>query len=239
MGSGRRLIRTFRRRTGRFVRTHPGSAVNILSFTFNPFETNCYVVSDDGHAVVIDPSCRDEEEVDRLISAVRDAGLTVERILLTHAHIDHIFGCGALSKAFEVGIEVHRDDVPLLENASSQAAMFGISMDAPPEPGALLEPGEGIELGGERLEILHTPGHSPGSVTFHHAPSGTAVAGDVLFHGSIGRTDLWRGSMPTLMESIFQVLVPLGEETRILPGHGPETTIRQEIADNPFLTGGG
>jgi len=210
--------------------------VDILTFTFNPFETNCYVVSDAGHAVIIDPSCREQNEIDALISAIRDAKLTVDRILLTHAHIDHIFGCEVVSEAFGIGIEVHRDDVPLLENAASQAGMFGIRMSSPPEAEGLLTPGDRVKVGDARLDILHTPGHSPGSVTFHHAESGTAIAGDVLFRGSIGRTDLWRGSMPILMESIFQVLVPLGNETRILPGHGPETTIEEELASNPFLT---
>lgn len=233
-------MRTFRRRAIHFVRSNrqPTTeiAVEFLSFAFNPFETNCYVASAAGRAAIIDPSCREPNEIDILTRAVGDAGLTVERILLTHAHIDHIFGCTAVSEAFDVGIEVHADDVPLLKNASSQAAMFGFEMPAPPEPANLLTPGEHVEVGGERLDILHTPGHSPGSVTFHDRGSGTAIAGDVLFRGSIGRTDLWRGSLPVLMESIFQVLVPLGEGTRILPGHGPETTIGEELASNPFLT---
>ncbi|NNF04302.1 MAG: MBL fold metallo-hydrolase [Rhodothermales bacterium] len=212
--------------------------MDIQTFTFNPFETNCYVVSDEGRAVVIDPSCREQAEIDTLVSAIRKADLSVERILLTHAHIDHIFGCRAVSDEFGVGIEVHADDVPLLENASSQAAMFGIGMDEPPEPVGMLEPGSTVAVGGEQLRILHTPGHSPGSVTFHHTASGAALAGDVLFRRSIGRTDLWRGSLPILMESIFQVLIPLGESTRILPGHGPETTIGEERAANPFLRDG-
>lgn len=222
----------------RSITAEVGFPVDIHAFTFNPFETNCYVLSHAGRAVVVDPSCREESEIDTLMSAVGDADLKVERILLTHAHIDHIFGCRALSEAFGVGIEIHRQDVPLLENAASQAAMFGIGIDPPPEPAGYLEPGDVVEFGGQRLEILHTPGHSPGSVTFFHRESGSAVSGDVLFSGSIGRTDLWRGSMPVLMESIFQVLVPLGDATRILPGHGPETTIGEEVATNPFLTGG-
>lgn len=212
--------------------------MDILSFTFNPFETNCYVVADSGRAVIIDPSCREPAEVDALTAAVRKADLTVERILLTHAHIDHIFGCSALCEEFGVGIEVHSDDVPLLDNASSQAAMFGIGMEDPPDPVSLLVPGDAVAFGSVRLEILHTPGHSPGSVSFYHTGSGTVIAGDVLFRRSIGRTDLWRGSMPTLMTSIFQVLVPLGENTRILPGHGPATTIGEELAKNPFLSNG-
>lgn len=212
--------------------------MNVLSFTFNPFDTNCYVLSNEGRAVIIDPSCRETAEIDRLTTAIREADLTVERILLTHAHIDHIFGCRAICDAFGAGPEVHRDDVPFLENASSQAAMFGIGMDEPPEPTRLLRPGETIDVGNERLTVLHTPGHSPGSVTFYHEKSGTAVAGDVLFRGSIGRTDLWRGSMPILMQSIFQVLVPLGDAAVILPGHGPRTTIGQELEDNPFLMQG-
>lgn len=209
----------------------------IKTFTFNPFSTNCHVVESEGDIVVIDPSSQSEHEHQQLISAIEAMPGSLKRILLTHAHIDHIFGCARLSDHFGVGIEVHPDEVLLLERAETQAAMFGVEMETPPAPVALIQPGSPIDFGNRTWEVLHTPGHSPGSVTFVDQAEGVAFAGDVLFSGSIGRTDLWQGSLPVLMQSIFGQLVPLGEAMRILPGHGPATTIGREVRANPFLAG--
>lgn len=210
----------------------------IKTFTFNPFSTNCYVVESEGDIVVIDPSSQSDHEHRQLIGAIEAMPGTLRRILLTHAHIDHIFGCARLAEHFGIGIEVHADEVLLLERAETQAAMFGVDMEAPPAPSALIQPGSPIEFGSRSWDVLHTPGHSPGSVTFVDREEGVAFAGDVLFAGSIGRTDLWQGSLPVLMQSIFTQLVPLGDAMRIYPGHGPSTTIGREVRANPFLTGG-
>lgn len=209
----------------------------IKSFTFNPFSTNCYVVECGADIVVVDPSNQSASEHAHLIEYIESREGTLKRILLTHAHIDHIFGCKRLAEHFGVGIEVHASEVVLLKRAETQAAMFGVSLEAPPEPVALLEPGTNIAFGQRIWEVLHTPGHSPGSVSFLDREEGLVFAGDVLFAGSIGRTDLWQGSLPTLMRSIFDVLMPLGDDVRVLPGHGPETTVGQERHSNPFLTG--
>ena len=209
----------------------------IKTFTFNPFSTNCYVVESDGDIVVIDPSSQSEHEHGQLIAAIEAMEGSLRRILLTHAHIDHIFGCARLVDHFGIGIEVHADEVLLLERAETQAAMFGVDMETPPSPAALLQPGSPVQFGKRSWEVLHTPGHSPGSVTFVDYEEGVAFAGDVLFAGSIGRTDLWQGSLPVLMQSIFTQLVPLGDAMRILPGHGPSTTIGREVRSNPFLVG--
>lgn len=210
--------------------------MQIRGFTFNPFQTNCYVCQDRGEAVLIDPSCSTDEEMETLEKYLED--LNVRHLLLTHAHIDHILGCAHFAQKYGEGFQLHRDDEQLLRGAERQAEMFGIGFDAPPEPKGYLEEGDAIEFGGATLEVLHTPGHSPGSICFFNAADRLVVSGDVLFQRSIGRTDLWRGSLPELMRSIFQKLVPLGDDVRVHPGHGPSTTVGEERASNPFLTQG-
>lgn len=211
--------------------------MTVRTFTFNPFQTNCYIVWDEQEAVVVDPSCQSASEIDHVIQVVEASGSPLRQILLTHAHIDHIFGCAALCRHFNAELLVHADDAPLLKEARTQAAMFGVELENPPEPARFLVAGEPLKVGAATWNVLHTPGHSPGSVSFHCPEDAFVLSGDVLFAGSIGRTDLWRGSLPTLMQSIFQQLVPLGEGVRVLSGHGPETTIGHELATNQFLNG--
>ncbi len=209
--------------------------MTIQSFTFNPFGTNCYICHDGGGAVIVDPSSSAQHEHQAVLDYIDREGLTVSELLLTHAHLDHIFGCKAMAEALGVGLRVHRDEKPLLDAAGLQAQMFGVPLDEPPEPSGWLIPGEQVQVGGATWDILFTPGHSPGSVSFYDAAGGYVIAGDVLFAGSIGRTDLMGASLPVLMASIYQQLLPLGDEVRVLPGHGPETTIRRERMSNPFL----
>lgn len=211
--------------------------MTIKSFTFNPFQTNCFVCHDAGEAVLIDPSCHTEAERQMVLDYLDQHALTVRHLLLTHAHIDHIFGCKALADHFGMPWQMHRADLPLLQRAREQAVFFGVKLENPPLPDRFLQEGDTVAFGEAAWEVLHTPGHSPGSVCFHDAAGGFVIAGDVLFQGSIGRTDLPGGSLPVLMESIFQKLVPLGEATAVHPGHGPSTTIGQEVQTNPFLTG--
>ena len=210
--------------------------MEIRRFTFNPFQTNCYVCHDGTEAVIVDPSSAEEMEHQVVERYVEENSLEIRHLLLTHGHIDHIFGCAHFARKYGLGWQMHREDVPLLARAEDQASMFGVPIEAPPEPEVLLSEGDRIYLGESELEVLHTPGHSPGSICFFERGAGAIVAGDVLFQGSIGRTDLWRGSLPELMQSIFQKLVPLGDDVRVFPGHGPDTTIGRERAVNPFLT---
>ena len=213
--------------------------MTVTPFTFNPFSTNCYIIESAGELVVVDPSNQNETEHQTLISEIESRNAILKRILLTHAHIDHIFGCARLSQHFDVGIEVHASERILLQRGETQAAMFGVELEAPPEPAAFIEAGDSIAFGDVEWDVLHTPGHSPGSVSFVDRKERLVFSGDVLFAGSIGRTDLWQGSLPTLMRSIFEQLVPLGDEFRVLSGHGPETTIGRERESNPFLVGHG
>lgn len=208
----------------------------LKSFTFNPFSTNCFVVDSEGEAAIVDPSCMTEEEIGAVVSYIEASGLAVRHLLLTHGHIDHIFGCNALSEAFGLDWRIHPDDVLLLKNAPVQAKMFGLPLDTPNPPGDALVEGDQVSLGSITFDVVHTPGHSPGSVSFINREEKYVIAGDVLFRGSIGRTDLWQGSLPVLMQSIFQKIVPLGNDFVVYSGHGPETTIGEEVATNPFLT---
>ncbi len=206
-------------------------------FTFNPFATNLYVLASEGEAVVVDAASHTPAEHAAVVDAVRAEGLTVKHLLLTHAHLDHIYGCAALADAFGVGWAVHRSELGFLRAAAQQAQMFGAPVPAaPPEPTAFLDAGDTVAFGSATLDVLHLPGHSPGSLAFYSAADGLVVAGDVLFRGSIGRTDLPGGDLPTLLRSIETGLFTLPDETRVLPGHGPATTVGEERRTNPFLT---
>lgn len=211
--------------------------MHIQTFTFNPFQTNCYVCHDAGEAVVVDPSSATAGEHRAVVDYVEREGLRVRHLLLTHAHIDHVFGCAFFARHYDGAFQMHRHDLPLLQRAVEQGRMFGVEVEAPPPPGRFLDEGDTVSFGETTWEVLHTPGHSPGSICFYDRAAGAVVAGDVLFAGSIGRTDLWQGSLPQLMTSIFQKLVPLGDDVRVYPGHGPSTTIGRERTSNPFLTG--
>lgn len=213
--------------------------MSIKTFTFNPFATNCFIASSEGEAAIVDPSCHSSREVDAIDAFIQDKGVTVKHILLTHAHIDHIFGCAALTEKYGVGIQVHVDDEPLLIHGARQAEMFGLHLDDPGRPESYLSEGDQIKIGSLTWHVIHTPGHSPGSVSFVDREGCYVIAGDVLFAGSIGRTDLWQGSLPILMQSIFQKIVPLGEDFIVYSGHGSETTIGREVSSNTFLSGSG
>lgn len=209
--------------------------MTIKLFTFNPFQTNCFICHENGEAAIIDPSCYQESEVSQVLEYIESEGLTVKHLLLTHGHIDHIFGCQAMVDAFGMGFKMHVADEPLLEQAPAHAQMFGTSMKMPPMPASYLKEGDLIELGDAVWSILHTPGHSPGSICFVDETNNFVIAGDVVFYDSIGRTDLWQGSLPTLMQSIFQKLMALDDAVELYPGHGPATTVGRERVSNPFL----
>lgn len=208
----------------------------VHSFAFNPFLTNCYILSEGGEGILVDPSCQRPSEIKAVLDYLTKQDIQIRQILLTHAHLDHIFGCATLCQALGVGYWLHRTDDPLIKHAQDQAAAYGIPMEPLPAPAGYLSEDDTIALGETKWQILHTPGHSPGSICFFDASNRFVVSGDVLFQDSIGRTDLWQGSLPTLMTSIFQKLIPLGDDVVVYPGHGPQTTIGRERLQNPFLT---
>lgn len=197
------------------------------------FLENCYLLADEarGEAVIVDPG----EETSRFLRELDRRGWTLQAIWLTHAHVDHIVGVGAMHEATGVPIHLHPDDRFLYDAVVQQAGWLGLEARPLPPPDMRWEPGTFATVGRFRFEVRHTPGHSPGSVSF--AGYGMVLSGDTLFQGSIGRTDLPGGDFPTLLESIRRELLSLPDETVVHSGHGPATTVGEERAGNPFLTG--
>lgn len=212
--------------------------MTVQTFTLNPFPTNGYVVHDGGEAALVDAPSSTEEEHRAVIDYVEENDLRVRHLLLTHAHIDHIFGCAPLAEHFGLAWKLHRADQPFIERAVEQATAFGVSLQEPPAPGEALEEGARIAVGPATLEVVHTPGHSPGSVSFLERGAEIALSGDVLFRGSIGRVQgLPQTSLQQLLQSIEDKLLVLSDDTRVYPGHGEATTIGRERTANPFLNG--
>lgn len=209
--------------------------MTVKSFTVNAFQENTYVCHDGGEAVVIDPGFTDAFEREEAVRYLKKHDLEVKHVLLTHAHIDHIIDSAYWVDSTGLPLEMHEGDAPLLAASDQQAMMFGVRMATPPAPGRLLTEEDRILTGGAVLEIRHAPGHSPGSICFVDHENGFVIGGDVLFAGSIGRTDLWKGSMPTLLQSIRTKLLTLPDDTTVYSGHGPPTTIGRERDSNPFL----
>jgi len=199
-------------------------------------QCNCHVVGDPEtrEAVVIDPG----DEPDAILAALRRHNLTVKAILITHAHPDHVGGAAKLKAATGAPVLMHPDDRWLLENVAMQCAAFGFPAPPAVAMDAALKPGEDIRWGANlRARVLHTPGHTPGSSCVYLPDHKILFAGDTLFAGSIGRTDLWGGSYDAILRSIHAQLLPLDPETVVYPGHGPHTTLAEEKETNPFLRG--
>lgn len=210
---------------------------NVVKMTFNDFQENTYIVYDDtGAAVIFDPGCYRPHEEEELVAKIESLGLRPERLINTHCHVDHVFGNHFVAEKYDLGLEIHRGELPVLETVPQICMMYGLPPVQPgPAPSRFIEVGEIIEFGDTRLETLFTPGHSPASLSFYCRESGFVIAGDVLFYGSIGRTDLPGGDFNTLIRSINEQLLVLPDDTVVHPGHGPKTTIGFERENNPFL----
>ena len=210
--------------------------IQIASFTFNPFQENTYVLFDEtSECVIIDPGCYDERERQELAGFIEKKGLKPVRLLNTHCHIDHVLGNSFIASKYGLKLEIHKDDLFLLHNLKPQATMFGVRAEESPEPEVFLNEGDQVKFGDSTLDILFTPGHSPGSITFYNKEEKLAIVGDVLFNLSIGRTDLPGGDMDILLHSITKKLLPLGDDVRVYAGHMDPTTIGFERKNNPFL----
>jgi glyoxylase-like metal-dependent hydrolase (beta-lactamase superfamily II) len=208
--------------------------MRIHTLVVGPVSCNCIVVAcpDTGHAAIVDPG----GDADEILAEVAAMGVTVKSLLHTHAHFDHILGTREVAAATGAEISLHANDRGLYENLHLQGRMFGFSASRPPEVSHWLAGGETIGIGSLSARVIHTPGHTPGSVGFFfEAPSPLLLAGDTLFADSVGRTDLPGGSYEDLGRSIRDGLYVLPGETRVIPGHGPETTIEHEREHNPFV----
>lgn len=211
--------------------------MTVKTFTFNPFQENTYLVYDENkQGVVFDCGIILDYEKKAFDAYISDNQINIVRVLNTHLHLDHQFGNKFLAESYNIKPEAHREDEFLLENVKSQGAMFGIPIKDDPE--ALIcyiEENQEFEVGDMKFTALHVPGHSPGSVAFYFENEGCVFVGDVLFKGSIGRTDLPKGDYATLIRSIQTKLLPLPDSTVVYSGHGPATSIGEEKQNNPFL----
>ncbi len=212
--------------------------MEIERFIFNMFQENCYVVSDETkEAVIIDCGAFYQEEKNAIISYIEEKDLKVKHLLCTHAHIDHVFGNKAIYDRFKIKPELSPKDKPLLDNLQMQAKMLiGIDyLELQPEVERYLLEYEVIHFGNHKLQVIPTPGHSPGGVFFHLKEESLAFSGDTLFQMSIGRTDFELGDYDELIQSLSMITKRLPKDTLILTGHGPSTTISEELKYNPYL----
>lgn len=198
--------------------------------TVGPFQENSYLVSDSPtrRAVLIDPG----DEAPRIARMVQAAGVSIQAVWLTHAHLDHVGAIASVKRDWDVPVLLHAADLPIYRRVAQQAAFYGLSLEQPPDPDGELANGDVLQLGGLRFTVRHTPGHSPGHVVF--LGDGVMIGGDLLFAGSIGRTDLPL-SDPDAMESSLAMVATLDPDTIVYPGHGPPTSIGDELATNPYL----
>lgn len=210
----------------------------LKSFTFNPFQENTYLVyNDEKEAFIIDPGNYTASENEEVRAFVAEKELRLSRLLLTHGHIDHILGNKFILDTYGLLPEMHKDDLFLIERMPQTAAMYGIvHADPSPLPEKLLSGGDVVLLGDYEFECIFVPGHSPGSLAFYNKANKLLIGGDVLFRGSIGRSDLPGGDHDTLVRSVREKIFSLGDDIRVYSGHGPVTLTGVEKATNPFLT---
>ncbi|HEC15751.1 MAG TPA: MBL fold metallo-hydrolase [Sedimenticola sp.] len=209
--------------------------MKVIVIPVTPFEQNCSILccEETGRAAVVDPG----GEIDRIIAEAQKAGVEIEKILITHAHVDHAGGAGALAERLNVPIEgPHKEDRFWIDGLPDQSEAYGFAERARTfTPERWLEQGDTVRFGNVELEVLHCPGHTPGHVVFYHPGERLAMVGDVLFSGSIGRTDFPRSDHAALIRSIREKLWPLGDDVQFIAGHGPVSTFGEERQTNPFV----
>ena len=211
--------------------------MKIKRFVFNPFQENTFVLYDKSkECVIIDPGCYEKEEEVELESFISENELNPVALLNTHCHIDHILGNQFVADKWGVELQMHKKDLPLLENAGEISKMYGFeNYYGSPYPKHFLEDGNIFSFGESELEVLFTPGHAPGHICFYSEENNLIISGDVIFQMSIGRTDLPFGDYDTLIKSITKKIFLLPGETQIYCGHGPNTVLSYEREHNPFL----
>ena len=212
--------------------------MKVRIFEFNPVAEHTYIAYDDTkECVIIDAGCYFPEEQKQLLNFISDNSLRVKHIINTHLHFDHVFGINLVTRKYGLGLEAHKGDEPLLSQFKEQLQMFGFPDTGEPAPRIekYLTEDDVISFGNQKLKIYHIPGHSLGSIVFHNEEAKCAFVGDVLFRGSVGRTDLVGGDSHQLITGIKKKLMVLPDETIVYSGHGPASTIGYERENNPFL----
>jgi hydroxyacylglutathione hydrolase len=210
--------------------------MNLAVFTFNDFYENTYLLYDStGECVIIDPGCNTASEESRLSEFIKGNQLKPVALLNTHCHIDHVLGNAYVAEKYKLDLWAHKGELPVLESCEMVANMYGIRYTKSPAINKYLDHGDEVKFGNTVLKVIYTPGHSPASISFYNEEHKILIAGDVLFHSSIGRTDLPGGDYDTLIHSIKSQYYPLGDEVDVYPGHGEKTTIAYERRNNPFL----
>ena len=210
--------------------------IRVQSFTFSPISENTYLLmAPGGHAAIIDPGCYTSEECSELADFITAHKLHPELLLQTHCHLDHVFGTKWVAAKYNLKPHMHRNEEQMMEMAPASGMMWNLPFDGYKGEKIWLEEGQDIALGNGKLKVLFAPGHAPGHVCFYNEADGYVIGGDVLFAGSIGRTDLPGGNFEVLIDSIKTQLLTLPDETKVYPGHGPATTIGRERMHNPFL----
>ncbi|MEY3397784.1 MAG: hypothetical protein RL220_378 [Bacteroidota bacterium] len=210
--------------------------LHIQTFTFNPFQENTYVIhTPDGECIIVDPGMSNTAEENSLATYISEHNLRPVRLLLTHAHIDHILGNEFVHRKYHLLPEMHEAEISVLERAPQSAQLFGISYSDSPKPDNLLKEGDTFSIGGYQFGVLFVPGHAPGHLAFYCAELSVVISGDVLFEGSVGRVDLPGCNAADLLNSIQKKMYALPEDTQVLPGHGAPTTIGAEKRSNYFV----
>lgn len=209
----------------------------VKSFTFNPFQENSYLIYDETkECAIVDPGMLTEQENNHLVVAIDQLGLKPVLLLQTHLHLDHVFGMGFVAEKYGLEPIAHPDDEFLLAQTVEYSRQFGVELSAqPPSLGGYLNDGDTVSFGNTKLKVIHIPGHSPGGIVFYNEEAKVMITGDVLFQGSVGRSDLPGGSYEDLIYGIQTRLMIYPDEVKVYPGHGPATTIGIERVSNPFL----
>lgn len=210
--------------------------IKIQSFTFNPFQENTYIAYDEtNECIIVDPGCYDENENTTLKNFIDQNNLKPVALINTHCHLDHIFGNNFIAKTYNLSPLMHKLDLPMLEYAPLAASKYGVHLGELPTVGGYIKEGDIIKFGLSNFEVIFTPGHAPGHICLVNKNENITLSADVLFHLSIGRTDLPMGDHETLLKSIREKLFILDDNMVVYPGHGPKTTIGFEKVNNPFL----